>query len=78
MNILSLLTGGETIIDVVKHYIKKIFIHEARKYQCQPSDLKIVINCETTGEMSIMTYSIPDNKVWRVIPDKEVQEILIK
>ena len=78
MNILSLLTGGGTVIDLVKSYIRKIFIHEAVRYRCKPSDLKIVIDYEITGEMSVMTYHIPGNKVLRIIPDKEVQEILTK
>lgn len=78
MNVLLGLLGGSSYIDIVKNYIKKIFIHEAKKYHCRESDLKIIINYETDGTMSIMTYSIPDNVVWRVIPDKEVQEILMK
>lgn len=78
MSLLSLLTGGKDYIDIVKSFIDKIFVHEAKKYQCEKHELKIIINYESDGTMSIMTYSVPDNKVWRVIPDKEVQNILIQ
>jgi hypothetical protein len=78
MSILDLLLGGKDYITLVKEFIFKVFIHEARKYQCEPKDLKIVIDCDEHNNLSIMTYDNNDNKIWRVIPDKEVQEILIK
>ncbi len=78
MNMLSLLTGGKSYIEFVKEFILKVFKHEARKYHCKPSDLSIVIDLEESGKMSIMTYSKQENKVWRVIPDSEVQDILMK
>jgi hypothetical protein len=75
---LSLLTGGKSYIDLVKEFIFKVFRHEARKYHCKPWDLSIVIDLDESGKMSIMTYSKQENKVWRVIPDNEVQDILMK
>ena len=78
MSVLDILTGKKNYIDLVKEFIYKVFTHEARKYHCKPADLKIVIDLDETGVMSIMTYSNPENKVWRVIPVKEVQEILTK
>jgi hypothetical protein len=78
MDIMGLLTGKKNYIDLVKEFIYKVFAHEARRYHCKPADLKIIIDLDESGTMSIMTYSNPDNKVWRVIPDKEVQEILMK
>jgi len=69
---------GDSAINIVKKYIKKLFVHEAEKYRCSPSDLKIIINHEIDGSISIMTYYIPDNVVWRIIPDNEVEKILMK
>lgn len=78
MDILSLLTGGKDYITLVKEFIHKVFVHEARKYHCQPHELKIVIDLDEQGKMCIMTFTNKDNRVERIIPDKEVQEILMK
>lgn len=78
MNIFEVLTGGKDYITLVKEFIHKVFVHEARKYHCHPHELQIVIDLEETGKMIIMTYSKPENRIWRVIPDKEVQDILTK
>lgn len=78
MNILMGLLGGQSYIDIVKVYIKKLFVHEAKKFHCNESDLKIIINYETDGTMSIMTYSVKENRVWRIIPDDEAQKILMQ
>jgi len=77
MNLLSLMTGGMDYIGLVKEFIDKIFIHEAKKYQCEPDDLRLIIYHDD-GKMEIGTYSKKDNKVWRIIPDKEIQDILMK
>lgn len=77
MRMINLLTGGKSYIDIVKEYIDKIFVHEARKYKCKPDDLQLVIYREY-GKIMIGTYSVPENKVWRIIPDKEVEQILMK
>lgn len=77
MNMLSLLTGGMDYVSIVKEYIDKIFVHEAKKYHCEKTDLSIIITYDA-GSMLIMTYSKAENKIWRVIPDKEVQDILMK
>ena len=77
MNMLSLLTGGMDYVSLVKQYIDKIFVHEAKKYHCEKTDLSIIITYDA-GSMLIMTYSKTENKIWRVIPDKEVQDILMK
>jgi hypothetical protein len=76
--LLSLLTGGKDYIGIVQEFIEKVFVHEARKYHCEKHDLSIVISRESDGSMLIMTYSKIENRVWRIIPDKEVQEILMK
>lgn len=78
MNWLKILTSSDTYVDKVKAFIELIFVHEAKKFQCEPGDLRLIIYREATGKIEIGTYSVPDNKVWRIIPDKEVQEILIK
>jgi len=78
MNILELLTGGKDYISLVKEFVDKIFVHEAKKYHCSREELKIIIHPEPEGQMKIITYSSVDNKVLRIIPDKEVQEILTK
>jgi hypothetical protein len=75
---MALLAGGKDYTDIVKTYIEKIFKHEAKKYQCEPHDLMILLDREEGGNIKIMTYSKPDNKTWRVIPDKEVEQILMK
>lgn len=77
MSILETLLG-DSPINLVKKNIKKLFVHEAEKYRCEPSDLKIIINYEIDGTMSVMTYSISENKVWRMIPDNEIEKIIMK
>jgi hypothetical protein len=78
MNVFEILTGGVDYITLVKRFIDKVFAHEARKYHCEKHDISIVISREINGSMQIMTYSKKENVIWRVIPDKEVQEILMK
>lgn len=78
MNILGLLTGQSDYITIVKEFIDKVFIHEARKYHCERKDLKIIIHPEENNDMKIMTYSSIENRILRIIPDKEVQQILTK
>jgi hypothetical protein len=78
MNIIELLTGGKDYISLVKEFIDKIFVHEAKLYHCDREELKIIISPEPEGQMLIMTYHKPDNRVLRIIPDKEVQEMLMK
>jgi hypothetical protein len=78
MNILDALTGNINYVELVKSYILKVFKHEARKYQTEPHKLMIIIDLDEQGVMKIMTYDKPDNKTWRVIPDEEVQKILMK
>lgn len=78
MNILDLLSGKKSYIDIVKEFIFKLFIHEAHSNNCGPKDLKIVINCDERNNLSIMTFLNSRNEIVRVIPDNEVQEILMK
>lgn len=80
MNIFDLISGKADYITLVKEFIYKVFVHEARKYHCKPKDLKIVIDCEgdNASDLRIMTYSNEGNRIERIIPDKEVQEILMK
>jgi len=73
-----MLTGGKDYSDIARTFIEKLFKHEAKKYQCQPHDLMILLDREEGGAIKMMTYSKPDNKTWRVIPDNEVKEILMK
>jgi alanine-alpha-ketoisovalerate/valine-pyruvate aminotransferase len=77
MNILSLLSGKDPI-ELAKEYIEKIYIHEAKKYHCNPSDISFILVRDETGKIEILVYSRPGNKTLRVLPDKEVQEILTK
>jgi hypothetical protein len=74
--LLRLLTGDRDYIGIVKEFIEKIFVHEAKKYGCETNDLRLIVYHD--GKIEIGTYSVPENKVWRVIPDKEVQDILMK
>jgi hypothetical protein len=78
MSILGMIASGKSYIDLVKEFIEKIFVHEAKKFQCEPNDLMIVIYREKDGQINIGTYSKADNKVLRIIPDKEAQNILMK
>lgn len=77
MNMFSSLLSGN-YVDLVKTYIDKVFVHEAKRYQCEKSDLSIIISSEPGGEMQVMTYQKSVNKVWRIIPDNELQNILMK
>ena len=82
MNILSLLTSGKDYITIVKEFIEKVFVHEAKKFKCNTDDIALVLHRETKedGEHNIIivTFSKTENKALRVIPDNEVQEILMK
>jgi hypothetical protein len=77
MGILETFLGGNAI-SLVKNNVKKLFAHEAKKFRCEPSDLKIIINYDKDGSISIMTYSNLENKVWRIIPDSEAEKIIMK
>jgi hypothetical protein len=79
--ILDILSGKKDYVTIVKEFIYKVFQHEAKKYQCEPKDLMIVIDCDqfnSAENLKILTFSKKENVTWRVIPDKEVQEILMK
>jgi hypothetical protein len=78
MDILGLFLGNKDYITIVKEFIFKVFVHEAKKYHCEPKDLSIVIDCDETNNLQIMTYIKKDNAIIRIIPDKEVQDILTK
>ena len=77
MSLLSLITGND-YITLVKKFINKIFLHEAKKYNLPDKEITILINKDTGGVMRILTYSNRDQKVLRHIPDEEVQKILTK
>jgi hypothetical protein len=78
MDLFGLLTGKVSYIDIVKQFIEKIFKHEARKFNCEPSDVKLIIYRDISGNIEIGTFSNIENEVVRMIPDKEAQEILMK
>jgi membrane-bound inhibitor of C-type lysozyme len=78
MNILGLLTSGKDYITLVKEFIEKIFVHEAKKYKCNEDDLSIILNRTRDKNIQIMVYSNSKNELLRIIPDKEAQEILTK
>lgn len=77
MNLMDLLSG-KSYIGIVKEFIGKIFTHEAKKFQHEPSEVSIILHMTKTGEVQIMSYSNIENKVLRIIPDKEAEHILTK
>jgi hypothetical protein len=77
MNILDLFSGKD-YIGLVKEFITKVFVHEAKKFKCKEEDISIILTCSKDKEIQIMTYSNVENRVTRIIPDKEVQDILMK
>lgn len=78
MNLISLLTSGKDYITIVKEFIGKVFLHEEKKFKHQPGDIVIMITKSKEGNLQINTYSMIENTVVRIIPDKEIQEILTK
>jgi hypothetical protein len=78
MNMLSALFSGKDHIQIVKEFIEKIFVHEARKFKCNEDELSLILNRTKDKEIQIMTYSMIENKVLRIIPDKEAEQILMK
>lgn len=78
MGILDLLIGKKDYITIVKEFIFKVFVHEAKRFGCLPKDIKIVIDCDENNNLGIITFLNKTNKTERVIPDSEVQDILIK
>jgi hypothetical protein len=77
MNLIDLITRRD-YISLVKEFIEKVFVHEARLYRCEKQELSIILHRDNTGDIQILTYSNTENKTLRVIPDKEAQEILMK
>lgn len=75
---LASLFSGKSYIELVKEFIEKIYIHEAKKYHCEPSDISLILVRDETGKIEILAYSRPENKTLRVIPDKEAEQILMK
>jgi hypothetical protein len=79
MNIFELLTSGKDYITLVKESIRKVFVHESRKYKCKEEDLSIILGMsKDKKDIQIMIYSNTENKVLRILSDKEAQEILMK
>ncbi len=78
MNMLGVLFSGKDYITVVKEYIEKIFVHEARKFKCREDELSLILNRTKDKEIQIMTYSNTENRVLRIIKDKEAEQILMK
>jgi hypothetical protein len=77
MNLFSLLTGKD-YITLVKGYLDKVLVHEEKKYNVGPGDIVIMITKSMDRKIQIKTYSMVEGRVVRIIPDKEVQEILIQ
>jgi hypothetical protein len=78
MNMLSALFSGKDYITIVKEFIEKIFVHEAKKFKCREDQIMIMLNRTKDKEIQIMTYSMIENVVLRIIPDKEAEQILMK
>lgn len=77
MNIFDLITKRD-YISLVKEFIEKVFVNESRKYKCRREDLDIILHPAEGGQIQVLTYLRTKDRVLRVIPDKEVQNILIK
>ena len=77
-NIFSLITSGKDYITIVKEFIGKVFLHEEKKFKHHPGDIVIMITKTADGNLQIRTYSMTEKTVIRTIPDKEVQDILMK
>jgi len=78
MNLVSLLTGGNDYTAIVKEFINKVIVHEAKKFRCKREDVKIIIHPEADDNVTIASWSNITKQTLRIIPDKEVQEILTK
>jgi hypothetical protein len=75
---LGILSGKKDYIGIVQQFIDKVFVHEAKKFAVEKSRLDIIIGWASDGSMQVMTYSLDENKVLRIIPSKELQDILMK
>lgn len=78
MNLMSLLSGNKSYIEIVKEFIGKVFTHEERKFHYEPGDISIILHKAKGGEIQIMSYSNIENTVLRIITDKEAEHILTK
>jgi hypothetical protein len=78
MNMLGALFSGKDSITIVKEFIEKIFVHEAKKFKCREDELSLILNRTKDKEIQIMTYSNTVDKVLRIIPDREAEQILMK
>jgi hypothetical protein len=78
MNLMSLLSGSKSYIELVKEFIGKVFTHEEKKFELEPGDISIILHKAKSGEIQIMSYTNIENVVLRIIPDKEAEHILTK
>jgi hypothetical protein len=65
-------------IGLVKKFIAKLFIHEARKFGYPEHEINIILHMDKDGKISISSYYRTENKGIRMIPDAEAQKILMK
>jgi len=77
MNLIDLFSG-KGYIGLVKEFIDKVMKHEEKMFQHEPGDMSIILHKSRQGDIQIMSYSNIENRVLRIIPDKEAEKILTK
>lgn len=63
------------VSNIVKKYIKKLLVHQARKYDHELSEIDIVTRYHNQN-ITLITYSLRYRQALNVLSDKEVEHIL--
>jgi hypothetical protein len=74
MSLLSAIMGG-SYIEIVKKYIEKIFVHEAKLFDHSDEDFDLIIR-KVNGQMRMFIYSRRTQTLLRELSDKEAEQIL--
>lgn len=63
------------ISNIIKKYIKKLLVHQARKYEHELNEIDIITRYHN-GDVILMTYSLRYRSVLNTLSEKEVEYIL--
>ena len=74
MSLIGAMLSGN-YIGIVKEYLDKIFVHEAKQFQHNEGDFDVILR-KRNGTIRIFVYSNKENKLLREMSDKEAEQIL--
>lgn len=74
MSLIGAMLSGN-YIGIVKEYLDKIFVHEAKLFEHGESEFDVILR-KSNGNIRIFIYSKKENKLLREMSDKEAEKIL--